>query len=696
LPRRLRAVALALLLPFTATVLLAGCSSNSNRGVTGSVGVGSGVALTTPGSVTQLLAGATLVVSAIVTNDVNNAGVTWSLTGDLPGQYGTLSDITTSQVTYNSYTDAVGAVSATITAVSKADPSNYAAVTLVVFGTPVMSRTPLFPANLNVGYAGSLSVAGGEADYTWTLLSGSLPTGLILNGSTGSSTTVSGTPTETGTFTFTVQATDALGRTTQGTFTLVVTAQAACLLQGQYSLYFTGFRGGGAATHVANVLIDSTTGAITGEQDYKDGHRTTTGETLTSGTCANHSTNTGTITLVAPSGTTEYEFAATVPNASNILPSARLQLIGSGSDSGSGFMTLQDTAAYSAGSALPAAGYAFGVLGAANQEPLTVHFGTIGGFTTDGSGNLHAGLIDSNNPSATLSDATLTGSMSAPDAYGRGTLALASGASSSTLVYYIVNANKMFLMDIDSTVGSARMSGFLTTQSGDLPGGGFDNNALMVSPSIISLWGAQGSTEPISVAELGRLGDGNAAAGTFDAELDMSVQTVETAPAGFIAQPYAVSSNGRGTMSLTSTSAVRNFVYYLDGISDGYIIETGSTTGNAGFLEAQYSPPVASDGTTPYPDTFATFYAGGTQFPQAAGPVILMPLVSLNDGTLTSTYTTGTFAINPVDGRGLGTMTDTGVGEADAVIYVVTPDKLDVLRFSYRSIDASLEWFTDD
>ena len=137
-------------------------------------------------------------------------------------------------------------------------------------------------------------------------------------------------------------------------------------------------------------------------------------------------------------------------------------------------------------------------------------------------------------------------------------------------------------------------------------------------------------------------------------------------------------------------------MFYLDGSADGYILEPASTFGSTGFLEAQYTPPVAADGSTGFPESFSTFYAGGTQFPQAAGPVILMPLVTLNYGTLASTYTTGVFSIDPTTGRGLGTITDAGVGSAGAAIYVVTPDKIDVLRYSYRSIDASLEWFTDN
>ena len=56
-------------------------------------------------------------------------------------------------------------------------------------------------------YSDTLKATGGNAPYSWTLISGVLPKGLGL----ASSGTVSGVPTEPGTFGFTAQATDASG-----------------------------------------------------------------------------------------------------------------------------------------------------------------------------------------------------------------------------------------------------------------------------------------------------------------------------------------------------------------------------------------------------------------------------------------------------------------------------------------------------
>jgi hypothetical protein len=73
-----------------------------------------------------------------------------------------------------------------------------------------------------MGIAYSVTLEATDADETsvgYTLTSGSLPTGLSLNGSTG---VISGTPTVNGTQVFTVTATDAGGNSSSREFTLVV------------------------------------------------------------------------------------------------------------------------------------------------------------------------------------------------------------------------------------------------------------------------------------------------------------------------------------------------------------------------------------------------------------------------------------------------------------------------------------------
>lgn len=55
------------------------------------------------------------------------------------------------------------------------------------------------------GYVDTLTATGGRGTYTWSIPSGTLPTGLTLNGTTG---VISGTPTVAGTYSVTIQVTD--------------------------------------------------------------------------------------------------------------------------------------------------------------------------------------------------------------------------------------------------------------------------------------------------------------------------------------------------------------------------------------------------------------------------------------------------------------------------------------------------------
>ncbi len=680
LPWRPGAVARVLLLPVTVALTLVGCSSNTNRGVTGSVGVGVGVSLSTPSSVTEIQEATTLVVSASVTADVKNAGVTWTISG-----VGTLTNITSTSATYNAPATATGAVDAIITATAVADTTASASVTLVVLGTPVINLATLFPGNVNVAYGASISVAGGEANFSWVLAAGSgpLPPGIVLNGSSSAVTSISGTPTTVGSYTFTVQATDALGRVASQAMSMLVRPQDFCLLTGSFTFIVSGFRGGGPMTHAGSITIDDS-GNIAGEQDFKDGHRTTTHEPLTSGTCVNRQTNSGVLTLNASSGQLVYDFSVTPPDSLGSINAARLQLISSGADSASGQLARLNTTAITA--APPTGNFAFGLLTVANQEPNTVHSGSAGRFTTDSTGAISAGLTDSN-ASPTLSSAPLGGALSAIDSNGRGTATFTAGGQTSTLVYYMINAGKFYLMNIDDTVGTPRSTGFLTAQTGNAGGGGFDNGALGTSPSIMSLWGAFGKDEPISVMTLGRLYNGNATAGTLDAVLDTSDHDSDTAGVPYTAQSYAVGSGGRGTLSLSYQGVTRNFVLYLDGVADGYVVESGSSSGNTGLLEAQYTP---AGGV--YSDTLNGTFVGGTQFAQTPGPITLVATISLSFGGLSSTYTSGLFAINTTNGRGFGSLSQSGIAQTYAALYIVSPTKIDVMSFGTLKVDGTISW----
>jgi hypothetical protein len=87
--------------------------------------------------------------------------------------------------------------------------------------TPNITTTTLPNATQGSAYSQTIAVTSGEAPITFSLLSGTLPAGLSLNGSTGE---ISGTPTIAATSSFTIRATDNDGDTDDQALSLTVDA----------------------------------------------------------------------------------------------------------------------------------------------------------------------------------------------------------------------------------------------------------------------------------------------------------------------------------------------------------------------------------------------------------------------------------------------------------------------------------------
>lgn len=82
-----------------------------------------------------------------------------------------------------------------------------------------ISNSVLYDANVGAAYSQTIVGYGGVAPYTFTVSSGSLPTGLSLT----PAGVISGTPTTSGSFTFAINATDNFGSVGSRTYTVNVT-----------------------------------------------------------------------------------------------------------------------------------------------------------------------------------------------------------------------------------------------------------------------------------------------------------------------------------------------------------------------------------------------------------------------------------------------------------------------------------------
>ena len=171
---------------------------------------------------------------------------------------------------------ASGTFNFTITATDTVGATGSRAYTLTVNGSLAVTPASLPAATIGSAYSQSVTSTGGTGTVTLSLSAGSLPAGLSFNAATGA---ISGTPTASGSFNFTIMATDSLGATGSTAYsftvnTVTLTVNPVSLpnwTQGvAYSQTITASGGTGSTTYSASgalpigLSLNSSSGAITG------------------------------------------------------------------------------------------------------------------------------------------------------------------------------------------------------------------------------------------------------------------------------------------------------------------------------------------------------------------------------------------------------------------------------------------------
>ena len=154
--------------------------------------------------------------------------VAWSLSGSgcANGSCGTLSNSTGGSVVYTApaIVKAQQKVELRAAVADAAEAGTQAIIALSP--NPSLAGTALPPTVAGAAYAASLPISGGMAPFQWSVVKGSLPTGLAMDAATGA---LSGAPAVAGSYSFTVQAADASATkpAAQAGYTLMVAPAAA-------------------------------------------------------------------------------------------------------------------------------------------------------------------------------------------------------------------------------------------------------------------------------------------------------------------------------------------------------------------------------------------------------------------------------------------------------------------------------------
>jgi hypothetical protein len=579
--------------------------------------------------------------------------VSWSLGTSV----GSLSNQTTTSVVYVAPAALSANTTATVTATSVANTTITTTVTITINAVFEFESASLPVGTVDLPYNGTISTIGATGPFTWIILSGSLPPGLTLSNSDTASVTITGTPTTVGTSTATIQVTDATGTPISRTFTITVNPPPA--------------------------LTVTTTSLPNG----------------TVGTPYPSSASPGGFTLQASFGTPPYKWS--IVSGTGSLP-AGLSLSSSGLISGmpttagtSDFtVQVQDSSAPNPATATRSlsitinqvvvnselsGNYAFLVSG---YDVNGGHFTAAGSFVANGSaGTITGGVMDINDAGSVQQNVPFGGSYLI-GTNGLGTMAFAGRTFALSFISrgnpgIIQSAN---LIEFD---GIDQDSGVLVQQNT----GDFATRA--VSGAYAFGFLGIDSTHTGRYALAGEFSANGS--GTLSGVLDSDDASSKPSPNVAFTGGYSVTSNGRGTMTITTAQSSTNYSFYVVNTSQLLVIEIDQVAGQTRTVVSgtalQQAPNLSLVGMSVFETTAEPTVSGNFV---AQAQVGLLTMTGNNgSGTLSLSSdlnTNGTASTaasqcipNPctysLAANGRATLTNSGFQTSDPVLYLVSSNQ---------------------
>jgi hypothetical protein len=195
---------------FNFTVAVADSATSTAR-ASYTINVNPALAITTAATIATGSAGSVYSQTFTAKGGIGPYG--WSLSGTLPNGLSFSSGVLSGTPTQ------VGTFPITVRVTDSTSASVSADYSVQIVSGLAIATPPVLPAaTVGTAYSFAIQPAGGSAPYTWVVTAGSLPGGLNFSGSGQ----ISGTPASAGSFSFTVQVTDANSAKASKQFTLTV------------------------------------------------------------------------------------------------------------------------------------------------------------------------------------------------------------------------------------------------------------------------------------------------------------------------------------------------------------------------------------------------------------------------------------------------------------------------------------------
>jgi hypothetical protein len=529
--------------------------------------------------------------------------------------------------------------------------------------TLTITTASLTNGNVNAAYSAALQSTGGIAPITWSVIAGSLPTGLNLNGSTG---TIMGTPTESGAFSVTFQAADSSMPQQLATTTLGLTI-------GPGTLAIT-------TTSLLNPMVG---------ENYNQSMQFAAATLPVTWSLASGALPTG-LSLNASTGA----ITGTPPSTAVGTSSFTVQLVDSSTptpQTATQALSLTVTTATACGSGsenLLTGQYAMQLMGFDGSGPAAM----LASFTADGAGNITAGVedVNSSGPSGVQANMPVT-TASSSYAIGsdrRGCLTLVAGGVTRVFHFAVglISAGVATggrVIEFDTT--GTNTAGVIRIQTPSA----FSNTAVSGNYAFGAnspLTAAAGGGFVAAVGVLNLNGTTATVTGSGDININGSVDPgnvgYPATPFTLTAGTYNIGANGRGTLSFgQGTSTIHAIVYVLNGTQLLMISDDAQSATNTLFVvDAQLQAgPYTNSSLSASSLLFGSGETGtgtgslveaGVFTPDGKGSFTFSGDQN-SGGTISTPTATGTYSV-AANGRVL--VTNTGGATPNLVLYMVSPN----------------------